>query len=80
MLYWLGLTHLQRLLHGEGGGQLVQDLVGGSAEGWHLDNLWDLTQLLQPAALHQHTEADEAILAERLAQRLGGASIASSGW
>lgn len=40
--------------------------------------LGDVSQLLQPAALHHHTEADESILAEGLAEGLGGLAIASA--
>eukprot|EP00955_Chlamydomonas_euryale_P053376 355489-Chlamydomonas_euryale.AAC.2 len=56
----------------------VEDGVGLCTQRRHLHHLWDLAQLLQPAALHKHTEPDEAKLRHGLAKRAGHAAVAAA--
>jgi hypothetical protein len=69
-------AHLESILQGDVGGDLVQEGIGLRAEGRHLHYLRDLGQLLQPAALDQDPEANQAELAEDAPQASGGAAIA----
>ena len=74
---WGGLFYLldvQGVLHAELRRQPVEDGVRLRGERGHLRDLGYARELLQPAALHRHPEADEAELAEDAAQplHLGG--------
>ena len=60
----------------EAGGQLVQQGIGLRAQGRHLPHPLQPAQLLQPAALHQHSESDQPILAHGAAQPSHLAAVA----
>jgi len=64
------LLDVQGVLHAELRGQPVEDGIGFRREGGHLHDLGYARELLQPAALHRHPEADETVLAEDATQAL----------
>lgn len=70
------LFDLVGILQAEVCGQLVQDSQGITLQFRHLRDLRDGCEVLQPAALHQHAQADQAILAENVAEALDPISIA----
>ena len=50
------------------GCKLIQETVCILRKLRHLQNIWNLRQLLQPATLHCYSETDEAILTENTSQ------------